>query len=225
MVNGEVYEGIGNYDATNFTYQVVRDPGTFVSGFISGADKIRNFVLSSATMTPKYLKRKTKSNTLELTTIQKGDVLDFGPFPQSVPSIFKEWIDNNCTETTGASEPVNIEITSPGGVHLYTEGKTCSWDIKAVPKLQTKSVTQTETKQIFVADDGYAGIKELEVTVLTPANIDTPAEDSPLPIPVSSESAMITLLDTSEIGSVYKYTGETTNTFENGALYIVEESE
>lgn len=41
------------------------------------------------------------------------------------------------------------------------------------------------------------------------------------PIPVASESEMI---ENAEVGSVYKYTGES-GTFENGAMYFVEEGE
>lgn len=45
-----------------------------------------------------------------------------------------------------------------------------------------------------------------------------------IPLEVSTESEMTALLDTAEVGSVYKYTGES-GTYENGALYVVEESE
>lgn len=48
-------------------------------------------------------------------------------------------------------------------------------------------------------------------------------EGSPLPIEISTEAEMTALLSTAEVGSVYKYTGETTDTYENGALYVVEE--
>ena len=48
--------------------------------------------------------------------------------------------------------------------------------------------------------------------------------DSPLPSEVATESEMTALLETAEVGSVYKYTG-TSGTYENGALYVVEESE
>ena len=48
--------------------------------------------------------------------------------------------------------------------------------------------------------------------------------DSPLPTEIATEEEMTALLDTAEVGSVYKYTGET-DTFENGALYVVEEGE
>ena len=38
---------------------------------------------------------------------------------------------------------------------------------------------------------------------------------------ISTEAEMTALLETAEIGSVYKYVGES-GTYENGALYIVE---
>lgn len=56
------------------------------------------------------------------------------------------------------------------------------------------------------------------------ATVDVEVPDSPLPIEVSTESQMNSLLNTAEVGSVYKYTG-TSGTYENGALYVVEESE
>lgn len=46
--------------------------------------------------------------------------------------------------------------------------------------------------------------------------------DSPLPIEVSTEAEMTALLTSGEVGGVYKYTG-TTGTYENGALYVLEE--
>lgn len=39
----------------------------------------------------------------------------------------------------------------------------------------------------------------------------------------STETEMNALLETAEVGTVFKYVGETTDDFENGALYIVEE--
>ena len=45
-----------------------------------------------------------------------------------------------------------------------------------------------------------------------------------VPIEVASEGEMEAALAGSAIGAVYKYTGETTDTFEQGALYIVEEA-
>lgn len=48
------------------------------------------------------------------------------------------------------------------------------------------------------------------------------ATDSPLPTEVSTEAEMTALLTSGEVGGVYKYTG-TTGTYENGALYVLEE--
>lgn len=46
--------------------------------------------------------------------------------------------------------------------------------------------------------------------------------DSPLPVEVSTEAEMTALLTSGEVGGVYKYTG-TTGTYQNGALYVLEE--
>ncbi len=48
------------------------------------------------------------------------------------------------------------------------------------------------------------------------------AADSPLPIEVSTEAEMTALLETAEVGSIYKYMGESTDIYESRALYIVE---
>lgn len=42
---------------------------------------------------------------------------------------------------------------------------------------------------------------------------------------VASETEMIALLETAEVGSIYKYTGTTTETYENGALYQYRDGE
>jgi hypothetical protein len=47
-------------------------------------------------------------------------------------------------------------------------------------------------------------------------------KDSALPIEVATEAEMTALLTSGEVGGVYKYTG-TTGTYENGALYVLEE--
>ena len=62
---------------------------------------------------------------------------------------------------------------------------------------------------------GKKMVSDLEV-------IASQAADSPLPIEVATEDEMNALLETAEVGAVYKYTG-TTGTYENGALYVVEE--
>lgn len=50
--------------------------------------------------------------------------------------------------------------------------------------------------------------------------------DSPLPIPIETEAEMTALLTsatTASVGAIYKYVGETTNTYTQGELYIIAE--
>lgn len=63
----------------------------------------------------------------------------------------------------------------------------------------------------------------IDVSQYATADVNVP--DSPLPIAVATDTEMTALLETAEVGSVYKYMGESTDTYENGGLYIVEEVE
>jgi hypothetical protein len=86
---------------------------------------------------------------------------------------------------------------------------------------QKKTVNITANGTIEAAPDaGYAALSKVIVTVNVPAT----AVDSAIPIEVSTEAEMTALLQNGEIGGVYKYTG-TTGTYENGALYVLEEEE
>lgn len=81
---------------------------------------------------------------------------------------------------------------------------------------QEKTVDIGENCTVEVTpDEGYLLSKVI-------ANVTVPNIDYPLPIEIATEAEMNTLLETAEVGAVYKYTGETTDTYENGALYIVE---
>ena len=60
-----------------------------------------------------------------------------------------------------------------------------------------------------------------DIIVTAPEVAEPEVTDSPLPIEVSTADEMTALLETAEVGAIYKYTGETTDTYENGALYVV----
>jgi hypothetical protein len=83
-------------------------------------------------------------------------------------------------------------------------------NVNVTPKLQEKS---TDKNGEVVPDTGYDGLSKVTVNVVS--------ADSPLPIEVATEAEMASLLETADVGSVYKYVGET-GAYENGALYLVE---
>ena len=105
------------------------------------------------------------------------------------------------------------------------------WDLNTEPVGNTPAVEITykgEKIELSAGDIAtlHIGGKKLTEDLVIKANEVTIPEtpDNPLPIKVATESAMNALLATAEVGSVYKYIG-TTGTYENGALYVVEESE
>jgi hypothetical protein len=76
--------------------------------------------------------------------------------------------------------------------------------------LEEKTVTANGT---YEATDGK---------VISKITVAVEGEDKATPIEVSTEAEMTALLESGEVGGVYKYTG-TTGTYENGALYVLEE--
>lgn len=73
---------------------------------------------------------------------------------------------------------------------------------------------------IIEVEAGKAVALHTKDTMLTEDIVIT-ADESTLPAEVSTEAEMNALLNTAEVGSIYKYVGES-GTYENGALYVVE---
>ena len=103
----------------------------------------------------------------------------------------------------------DVEIVSSGG----GSGEPQLVIADAVGNPITANGTYTASQLVSGAD----GVSRVKVEVAGGGS----GGGSPLPIEVTTESAMNALLATSSIGSVYKYTG-TSGTYENGALYVVE---
>lgn len=60
--------------------------------------------------------------------------------------------------------------------------------------------------------------RRMTADVVVTANI----LDSPLPIQVSTEAEMAAILESTTVaGGIYQYVGDSTDTFENGGLYMV----
>lgn len=67
-------------------------------------------------------------------------------------------------------------------------------------------------------------VKDLKMKtdiVITVPEAEGGGTDSAIPIEVATEAEMTALLESGEVGGVYKYTG-TTGTYENEALYVLE---
>lgn len=102
-------------------------------------------------------------------------------------------------------------------LYQYTNGEFKKLTTDAALPTQEKTVDINESCRVEVTpDNGYT---------LSRVIVNVTVEDSPLPIEIATETEMTALLETAEVGSVYKYTGTTTSKYENGALYVVEESE
>ncbi len=73
----------------------------------------------------------------------------------------------------------------------------------------------------------YAVLHTKNVPVIDDIRVELTEEsggaDSYMPPEISTEAEMTALLETADVGSVFKYTGETTDKYENGGLYIVTE--
>lgn len=118
------------------------------------------------------------------------------------------------TYTTGDTLTISADGTT---VSLYiveaeatTSGVTIKYNGSTIASLESG---QTAT----LACSG----KKMKSDIVVTAPEAEGGTDSPLPIEVSTEAEMTALLESGEVGGVYKYTG-TTGTYEKGALYVLE---
>lgn len=85
-------------------------------------------------------------------------------------------------------------------------------------KLTKKIIT--ENGEYNASADNVDGYSRVIVNVLNATDPDTPLVL--IPIMVYTEEEMTTLLETAPVGAIYQYMG-TSATYEQGALYVVEE--
>ena len=167
---GEIKDGIGNYDTTNFTFLPTRawsrGGGSTVESY---AARTRSYIANASAMTPKAIKRQEAySNKLVLSDISVGDIIDFGPDYQHVPSILKTWLDNSCENITDSVEPAVFEMTTTAGIRLFTAETYSYWDMKVVPKLEEREIHEDGE---YTVNSGFAGISKVTVDVRSARNI------------------------------------------------------
>lgn len=109
-------------------------------------------------------------------------------------------------DLTNLSVTADTLLAGITAIDRYGEHITGTFNI---PQLQEKTVT---SNGVVLPDSGYDGLSKVTVEIANPVEISTEAE-------------MNALLENGETGGVYKYTGETTGVYENGALYILEVDE
>ena len=81
-----------------------------------------------------------------------------------------------------------ISVTKSAGIVLKTQGKYCDRDITAVPVLEEKSVTPTESAQEIVPSEGKCGISKLTVgAVQTETKTITPTTSQQTFTPTSGK--------------------------------------
>ena len=181
--------------------------------------------------------RNTVGETLSITENGTYDVVDFVSAEVNVePALQEKTVTENGEVTadsgyTGLSKViVNVEsevipeFTEVEDFAVFANGAdegslelaySVSQDVKLSAASPAPLVSIDDAN--FIANNIK---KDVSIFGLTGAY---EAEDSPLPIEVSTEAEMTALLESGEVGGVYKYTGETTVTYENGALYVIEE--
>lgn len=152
---------------------------------------------------------------------------------EQILSVIEQAAAGSLTFDTSAAFITKVKEQNGGGYITFWVGTQAQYNA-----LQTKAPTcfylvTDSTKDADIAR-AIAG-KQDTLDWVTDADIDAmfagtyegkedyTAVDNPVPMPVLSETEMTALMDTSPVGSVYKYAGETTAKYENGTHYIIEE--
>lgn len=100
---------------------------------------------------------------------------------------------------------------------MKIRGNTIGTPIKPEKNLVKATDLTEEEKAQARANIGAISLSDLPVY----DGSYTELFDSPLPTEIATEAEM----DALPIGAVFEYVGETTDKYENGTLYLVEESE
>lgn len=133
--------------------------------------------------------------------------------PIQSDSTFRNQYEFTITGGTDIANPLFIDFINTYGT-LVSGGEP-----------PTAEGVKSKLQSLITASNAKTGKSDANLTDAVNTLLEgyKQGEDSPLPIEVATADEMTALLETAEVGAIYKYTGETTDTYENGALYVVEE--
>ena len=162
--------------------------------------KVRNDFLGSVTFNDEISLTERPSAEFDFTcTNDSGEVLEFCD-TESLTHF-----DYGCLTMT-------YQLIGSSGVNynmpVYTANE--GW---IVPYAQTINITKEPTDEEYIA--------WLKASTKLRFDWVEYSQPSGLPIEVATEAEMNAFLESAEVGSVYKYVGETTDTYENGVKYEV----
>lgn len=101
------------------------------------------------------------SNIADPSSLLYDYYIDFGAEPQTISDNAYNFILTAMTKVT-----TNVEMTSPNGVVLNTEGKYCDKNVKVTPVLEEVTVTPSTSKQTKTPSTGKAGISKVTVSAI-----------------------------------------------------------
>lgn len=107
------------------------------------------------------------------------------------------------------SGTLSITENGPHDVANYA-----SVEVAVAPVLEELTITENGE---YPPSEGYDGFSKVTV------NVAGGGGDSALPVEVATEAEMTTLLASGEVGGVYKYTGESTETYKQSGIYLLTE--
>lgn len=212
-------------------YYYSEDKITGFTGFsnLDASQKTGNFYYKKGDATTVQTFSAYEVDWIDLNTDEGGERgeprrIIFGNMPQMVSESFYNWFTGIATQIDGGGEVIP-DFSEVEDFTVYVDGLEgeveISYDVSEKVALPSgHNLLASVSDENFIANNIKKGVS---VFGLEGAYEGESGTDSPLPIEVSTEAEMTALLESGEIGGIYKYTGEM-GTYENGALYVLEEA-
>ena len=174
-------------------------------------------------MTGSAIAFSNNSVDYNITGSTPGDwISGIGAFPAEFNVYFGGW------ETAILGEGIKT-VTIPYEQEVSAEFyETFTANTEYIGEVETNDVTIFYNGQVYTTLNGgeYVTLHTKGKTMEDDLRVEVARAsggDSHKPPEIATEAEMTALLDTAETGAVFKYTGATTDKYENGTHYIIEE--